>query len=145
MEEKKSNKINISTGLLIVAIIIIIILCTYIFILLNKVDTTLDETGLLSSVDNIISTNKDTLPQLAGEFSDIKSIIKEYIDNKDVENYKDFDYDLDSDGIIDKIILKHIINENEDLYSSNRDYHVLEYNGKTICDYWEGRGVCWNC
>ena len=77
-------------------------------------------------LETTISSNTDTLPQLPGDFFDIKSIIKEYRDNQNVKNYKDFKYDLDSDGIMDKITLKHIINENEESYFSNREYYVID-------------------
>ena len=151
MEEKKNVKINSSTVLLIVALVIIIILCIYIFKLSRKIDTLLENTNCdynsLNENDNIdtktdttISNDRDTLPQLPGEFLDIKSITKEYRDNQNVKNYKDFEYDLDSDGIIDKITLKHIINENEEEYSSDREYYILEYNGKSIYDHWYGLG-----
>ena len=152
MEEKKSNKISVSTILLGVALVIIIILCIYIFKLSRKIDTLLEninsDYNSLNENDNIdtktdttILNDKDTLPQLPGEFLDIKSITKEYRDNQNVKNYKDFEYDLDSDGIIDKITLKHIINENEEQYSSDREYYVLEYNGKSIYDHWYGLGT----
>ena len=152
MEEKKSNKISVSTILLGVALVIIIILCIYIFKLSRKIDTLLENTNSdynsLNENDNIdtktdttILNDKDTLPQLPGEFLDIKSITKEYRDNQNVKNYKDFEYDLDSDGIIDKITLKHIVNENEEEYSSDREYYVLEYNGKSIYDHWYGLGT----
>ena len=152
MEEKKSNKISVSTILLGVALVIIIILCIYIFKLSRKIDTLLEninsDYNSLNENDNIdtktdttILNDKDTLPQLPGEFLDIKSITKEYRDNQNVKNYKDFEYDLESDGIIDKITLKHIINENEEQYSSDREYYVLEYNGKSIYDHWYGLGT----
>lgn len=156
MKEKKS--INISTVLLFVAIIIIIILCTYIFILsknntsdgLNS-SASLDYTNSISNTaitdTNVdinlkpsISKTNDTLPQLEGEFSDIKSITKEYRDTQNVKNYKDFEYDLDSDSTTDKITLKHIINENEDESSFDRDYYLLEYNGTAIYEHWIGTG-----
>ncbi|MBR0427919.1 MAG: hypothetical protein IJK18_06970 [Clostridia bacterium] len=86
------------------------------------------------------STSSKTVPQLAGNFYEIKSIIKEYRENEKVKNYKDFNYDLDSDGTIDKITLKHIINEKEEEYSSDRDYYSFEYNGKPIYDHWDGFG-----
>lgn len=151
MEEKKPVKISLSTVLLIVALVIIIFLCIYIFRLSSKIDTlsdnknsisnSLNETDTVDSkTETTISTNTDTLPQLPGNFSDIKSIIKEYRDNQNVKNYKDFEHDIDSDGIIDKITLKHIINENEEEYSSDREYYVLEYNGKSIYDHWYGMG-----
>lgn len=86
------------------------------------------------------STSSKVVPQLAGNFYEIKSIIKEYRENEKVKNYKDFNYDLDSDGTIDKITLKHIVNEKEEEYSSERDYYTLEYNGKSIYDHWDGMG-----
>ena len=86
------------------------------------------------------STSSKTIPQLDGIFYEIKSLIKEYRNNEKVKNYKDFNYDLDSDGTIDKITLKHIINEKEEEYSSDRDYYSLEYNGKPIYDHWDGFG-----
>ena len=86
------------------------------------------------------STSSKAVPQLAGNFYEIKSIIKEYRENEKVKNYKDFNYDLDSDGTIDKITLKHIVNEKEEEYSSERDYYTLEYNGKSIYDHWDGMG-----
>lgn len=148
MKKKKSIKINLLTVLLIVTLVIIIILCIYILKLSSKIDTLLEnKNSVLNSLnenntldikpETTISTNTDTL---IGEFSDIKSIIKEYRDNQNVKNYKDFEYDIDSDGIIDKITLKHIINENEEEYSSDREYYVLEYNGKSIYDHWYGMG-----
>lgn len=86
------------------------------------------------------STSSKVVPQLAGKFYEIKSIIKEYRDNEKVKNYKDFNYDLDSNGTTDKITLKHIVNEKEEEYSSERDYYTLEYNGKSIYDHWDGMG-----
>ena len=107
-------------------------------------DATLrDEDDGPQPMDNNIevqSTSSKTVPQLDGNFYEIKSIIKEYRDNEKVKNYKDFNYDLDSDGTIDKITLKHIINEKEEEYSSDRNYYSLEYNGKPIYDHWDGYG-----
>lgn len=163
MEEKKEIKINLATVLLIIAIIIIIILCIYIFVFLNRNNTNkIDTSSSIAYTNNIsntiiesntldtslnkdvsettTSTSKDTLPQLSGEFFDIKSITKEYRDNQNVKNYKDFDYDIDSDGTVDKITLKYILNENEDEYSFDREYYLLEYNGKSIYDHWDGMG-----
>lgn len=151
MEEKKSIKFNLITGLLIVAIVIIILLCIYIIRLSTKVDTISERTETSSLTEKTTSisdslsetntldnttetTNKYILPQLNGEFSDIKSITKDYRDNQNVKNFKDFSYDLDSDGTIDKITLKHITNENED------EYYLLEYNGKSIYEHWNGMG-----
>ena len=71
------------------------------------------------------STSSKVVPQLAGNFYEIKSIIKEYRENEKVKNYKIINYDLDSDGTIDKITLKHIVNENEEEYSSERDYYTF--------------------
>ena len=128
MEEKKYSKISLSTVLLI------IILCIYILKLSSKIDTLLEKENSISKwkwyfrirLETTISSNTDTLPQLPGDFFDIKSIIKEYRDNQNVKNYKDFKYDLDSVGIMDKITLKHIINENEESYFSNREYYVID-------------------
>lgn len=105
--------------------------------------TSIDEDDGPQPMDNNIevqSTSSKTVPQLAGNFYEIKSLIKEYRDNEKVKNYKDFNYDLDSDGTIDKITLKHIINEKEEEYSSDRNYYSLEYNGKPIYDHWDGYG-----
>ena len=105
--------------------------------------TLIDEDDGTQPMDKNIdsqSTSSRTVPQLDGNFYEIKSIIKEYRDNEKVKNYKDFNYDLDSDGTIDKITLKHIINEKEEEYSSDRDYYSLEYNGKPIYDHWDGYG-----
>ncbi|MBR2289162.1 MAG: hypothetical protein IJ867_00705 [Clostridia bacterium] len=93
-----------------------------------------------TGVENKTSTIEDTLPQLAGKFFDIDLITKESGEIQNVKNYKDFEYDLDSDGIIDKITLKHVLNENEDTYSFDREYYILDYNGNSIYDHWQGNG-----
>lgn len=97
------------------------------------------------SSEAVESDNQDskgiTLPQLKGEFYSIESIIKESRENQNIKNYKDFEFDLDNDGEIDEITLRHVVNEDEDIYSSDRDYHILEYNGESIYDHWFGMGT----
>ena len=85
--------------------------------------------------------NSKTVSQMPGVFYEIKDLTKESRSNEDIKNYKDFEFDLDGDGIIDKITLKHIVNKNEPEYSSERSYYILSYNGKTIYEHWEGRGT----
>lgn len=169
MENKKQVKIRISTLLLVIAIFIIIILCIIICILLNENSLIKSKNAELSNSKNIelhenanesIAENLDkneefgndttniennnskkiTLPQIDGEFYEIEEIIKEERVIENVKNYKDFEFDLDKDGEIDKITLRHIVNENEEENSFDREYYTLEYNGETIYERWYGYG-----
>ena len=146
-EEKKLSKINLTTGLLLLSIIIIIMLCVYIVILQNESNsdsktneneisqptgdnnTSDDENTTPEPTPNPEPQKNDTLTQLSGEFYDIKTIAKEYRDNKNVKNYKEFIFDLDSDSTTDKVTLKHVVSEPE------KDYYYLEYNGKSIYEW----------
>lgn len=159
-EEKKEIRIKLSTVFLIIAIILITIIAL-LYVqkketdrkitelenyanemqenlnnLEEKVNYENDEEENDEKENNIENTTTEEtviVPQLSGKFFEIESICKEYRHNSDVKNFKDFEYDLDSDGITDKITLRHNTNENEDNYS-------LEYNGKEIRGYWEGLG-----
>ena len=158
MEEKKNIKIRLLAGLLIIALIVIVILSSYIYILLKQNDSRQETNHIVESNNNVTSiqdtndnhsnTNEDditdttkdtvdtiTLSQLPGEFFEIEAITKEERQKENVKNYKDFEFDLDADGKIDKVTLRHIVNENEDIYSSERDYYILEYNGEIIYRY----------
>lgn len=168
MEDKKSVKIGLSTLLLIISIIIIAILSVVVYILVkenktikednavemiqeNYEDSEIDSIENLEVLNNNIPNNKTedenydskgiALPQLEGKFYNIESIVKEYRNIENVKNYKDFEFDLDNDSETDKITLRHIVNEDENIYSSDRDYYALEYNGKSIYDHWYGMGI----
>ena len=169
MENKKYIKISLSTLLLIIAIFIIVILSIIICILLNEnklmkeKNETLSNSNNINSIqesknnfdlnnknveenNNMVNTEKIdeegiTLPQLEGTFYSIESITKESREIENVKNYKDFEFDLDNDGEIDKVTLRHIINEDEELNFFDRDYYVLEYNGELIYKRWYGIGI----
>lgn len=91
-------------------------------------------------VNNEENDNAKICPQLNGQFYNIKTIMKEFRNNQNIKNYKDFEFDLDNDGIIDKVTLRHIVNEDEERYSNDRDYYRLEYDGELIYEHWYGLG-----
>lgn len=86
------------------------------------------------------NTKKVTLSQLSGDFYKIEEITKEEREIRNVKNYKDFEFDLDNDGEIDKIKLRHVVKEDEEENSYDRTYYTLEYNGNVIYERWEGYG-----
>lgn len=155
MENKKRN---LSTVFLIIVIVLIVVIGGILYIqkiesnkaiaeLENKIieipedlNNSKEKNEDENTENNTTISKTNTLSQLYGEFFDITSIIKEFREIENIKNYKNFDYDLDSDGITDTVTLKHIINENESKYSSTRDYHSLEYNGETIYDTFQGVG-----
>lgn len=93
----------------------------------------------VATEDGSISKEKKST-QMEGTFYPISGIARETRDNYDVKNYKDFQYDIDGDGESDLIRLKHIIDENEDEYSSRRDYYSLVCNDKVVYEHWAGMG-----
>lgn len=160
MENKKSIKINLSTLFIIILIIIIAVLSFFVCKLVKENKDIKNELNAVSneSVSNLIDEEIDKedeensdeeekedttegikLSQLEGEFYKIEEIIKEEREILNVKNYKDFEFDLDNDGEIDKITLRHIVNEEEET-SVDRDYYTLEYNGKTVYERWYGMG-----
>jgi len=160
MEDKKNVKIRLLTGLLIIALIVIVILSIYIYTLLKRNNSVEEMNSILENNNFVEETNKisdnndiltqvenddlkakgTTLSQLPGDFYDIEAIIKEKKQKDDIKNYKDFEFDLDADGKIDKVTLRHIVNENEEIDSSESDYYTLEYNGENIYSHWGGMG-----
>ena len=161
MENKKSIKINLSTLFIIILIIIIAVLSFFVCKLVKENKNIKNELDAASneSVSNLIDENIDKeeeensdeeekeditegvkLSQLEGEFYKIEEIIKEEREIVNVKNYKDFEFDLDNDGEVDKITLRHIVNKDEEETSVDRDYYTLEYNGKTVYERWYGMG-----
>lgn len=161
MENKKAIKISISTLFIIILIIIIAILSFFVCKLVKENKNIKKELEIVSNenVSNLISEEADReteensekdddentsegvkLSQLNGVFYNIEEIIKEDREILNVKNYKDFEFDLDNDGEVDKITLRHIVNEDEEETSVDRDYYTLEYNGKTVYERWYGMG-----
>jgi len=107
----------------------------------NITNSEIEENGnsVLANKDEV-NSKKVTLSQLSGDFYEIEEIIKEEREIWNVKNYKDFEFDLDSDGEIDKIKLRHVVNENEEENSYDSTYYTLEYNGEAIYERWEGYG-----
>lgn len=67
----------------------------------NNIDTT-------SKVDEKepIEVKWEKLVQFDNRFFKLKDIAKEYRECDKIKNYKDFNYDLDGDGVIDKITIR---------------------------------------
>lgn len=107
----------------------------------NSINSEVEENSksIISNNDEP-NSKKVTLSQLSGDFYKIEEITKEEREIRKVKNYKNFEFDLDSDGEIDKITLKHVVNENEEENSYDRNYYTLEYNGENIYERWYGYG-----
>ena len=81
MEEKKTTKINLSTFFLIVSIIIIIVLCIFIYKLYNDKTTEIQKsTGLQTQINNLNSTIND----LQGKINTISETIFDVLENAGV-------------------------------------------------------------
>lgn len=77
---------------------------------------------------------KDSFSQLPGSFYHIDLLTKEYRENSSVENNKGFEYDLDSDGIIDTIKV-----ESKETEFGNE--YTLKYGSNIIHENWQGMGA----
>lgn len=151
--EKKQGKLL--TVILVIAIILIVVMGALLYMQKIDADRKIEElenkaSELQEKIDSIANTIKDkedtvlneiNLKQFNNKFYEIGDIAKEYSDFNNIKNYKDFNYDLDGDGEIDKVTLKHIINEDEEIYSSDREYDILEYNGEKFAEYRYGREI----
>ena len=147
-----NKKGSLLTVFLVVAIILIIVMGALLYMQKTESDKQLAELennasklqetindlqGKIDSISNTINDKDDTslneknLKQFDNKFYEIDDIAKEYSDFNSIKNYKDFNYDLDGDGKIDKITLRHIMNE----------YDVLEYNGEKIAQYYHGSTI----
>ena len=151
--ENKNGKLL--TVLLIITIILIVVMGAVLYI--QKIEADRKKSELennkseiqekIDSIDNTIKDKEDTvlnesnLKQFNNKFYEISDIAKEYSNFNDIKNYKDFNYDLDGDGEIDKLTLKHIINEEEEIYSAEREYDILEYNGEKFAEYHYGCAI----
>ena len=158
MEEKKEIKIKLSTVIIIILVLVIIGLFAYIIYnpkvqenVTNNVNNEVIKNEVSENVtentnENIIdTTNKEEekekkeeekntevkgekLVQFDNRFFELKDIAKEYRECNKIKNYKDFNYDLDGDGIKDKITIRKVEETDED--NNNYEIHVFELNGK---------------
>ena len=84
----------------------------------NKIDNSITNTNTNLSTNEQITSNSSekntegkSLIQFDTKFFELKEMAKEYRLSKNIQNFKDFDYDLDGDGKIDKITIENSKNE----------------------------------
>lgn len=150
MEEKRTIKIRLSLVLIIIVILILLVAGMLIYISkttdlksntesnftnnikkelanFDKENITNDEIGEMdNSQTNEIKGEK--FIQFDTEFYELKDIAKEYRNCENIKNYKDFEYDLDGDGIKDKITTKPD--------KSEEGKYVFELNGKEFAAHY---------
>ena len=154
MENKKGS---LSTVFLVIAIMLIIVMGVFMYMQKTEADrqiaelennaSKLQETindfqGKIDSISNTINDKDETnsyennLTQFDTEFYDLKEVAKEYRDYQNISNYKDFDYDLDGDGIDDKITLSHKTEKVENGVGgyNEKDIYSIEFNGETFSE-----------
>ena len=81
---------------------------------------------------NSINLNENNLIQFNTEFYELNDVAKEYREYKNIKNYKDFNHDLDGDGITDKIRISH--KTKTDYRIGERDYYEITLNGETFSE-----------
>lgn len=144
MEEKKEIRIKFSTLIIIILILIIIGLVTNIIynprtkevtnnnevienkITENKVETTTQE----AKKDKEITTIKgEKLVQFDSNFFGLKDVAQDYRLSENIKNYKDFNYDLDGDGVTDKITIQ----KNKE---NDGESYLFKLNGKGFAEHY---------
>ena len=82
----------------------------------------------------------EKLVQFQNEFFELEKIAKEYRVIEDIKNYKDFNYDLDGDGVKDKITIRKVKDDGVLESSDENEYyiHVFELNGKEFSRNYKG-------
>ena len=71
----------------------------------NNIDTTNKQEDDKEE-ENPIDVKGEKLVQFDNSFFELEDIAKEYRECDKIKNYKDFNYDLDGDGVIDKITIR---------------------------------------
>lgn len=89
----------------------------------NK-EETLSQDNNTVNTDNIITENKI----VSKEYEKLEDIAIEYRDSSKIKNYKDFNYDIDNDGKIDKITIRKDKNSEFDNYLFELNGNVFEEN-----------------
>ena len=135
----KITKTKVLTVLLIIAVVIIAILSVK---LLSKEEnnTVNQPQEVVVNSEQIeekkeepaVEENKikgEKLLQFDTEFYNLEDVALEWRDSEKVKNYKDFNYDLDGDGVVDKVTMKWDKEENGELILSlngvefDRNFH----------------------
>lgn len=150
MESKNSS---FSTVFLVIAIIVIILMGVFIYMQKVEADEKITELennaselqeninnlqGKIDSISNTINDNNSTnfnesnLIQFNTKFYELNEVAKEYREYKNIKNYKDFNYDLDGDGKIDKITISHKT-KIDDIIGEINSYEIT-LNGETFSE-----------
>ena len=149
----ENKKVNFSIVFLTIAIIVILLMGVFIY--MQKVESDkkitklennaseLQETinnlqGKLDSISdtindkNLTNLNENNLIQFNTKFYELNDVAKEYREYKNIKNYKDFNYDLDGDGEIDKITISHKT-KIDDIIGEIHSYPIT-INGETFSE-----------
>ena len=146
MENKKGS---LSKVFLVIAIILIIVMGALLYMQKKEADRQIVElknnaiklqetiNDLEKQIDNSSNTinnigvkksNDNIFMQFNTKFYDLSDIAKDYIDYKNIKNHKEFNYDLDGDGIIDNII----VSQNAEMVNNGvgGNYEISSYSAK---------------
>lgn len=84
--------------------------------------------------EEITDLKGEKLVQFDNEFFELKDIAKEYREYQKIKNYKDFNYDLDGDGITDKVTLSHKTEKTDNGVGGyhEEDIYSVKLNDKTF-------------
>ncbi len=102
-----------------------------------KINENKDESNKTSqSITNNDNKSKSgtKLLQFDTEFYKLEEIALEYRELGKIKNYKDFEYDLDGDGKVDKITIKHSTKKEKisSDYTQVDEIYVIQLNGKNF-------------
>lgn len=114
---------NLIIGILTIMIIIVGGILIYQY----KFEDKLDDNNSINVNDDkdIIDIDGDMIVQFNKEFFDLKDIAKEYVSSRDFDGVSKFSYDLDDDGVVDKI----------SFYKKDEsDAYSIELNGKVVVE-----------
>ena len=150
MEEKEPIKLKLTTVLLIIAVIVIIVMGIFIYYLLSiknsedsieinnlnntksqNAENTTEETKENNINEDSENVKNSTKNVSSSKLYDIKDAAKEYRLSENIKNYKDFNYDLDGDGNIDKITIQY---DKELSKENGNDYYIFKLNGKQFTE-----------
>lgn len=97
---------------------------------IKKKDTenSYENINITNTIDtnNTVNTNNTIIIEETDEYMDLNTMTIEYRDSDKIKNYKSFNYDLDGDGIIDKVT---IINDTD-----NYGNYMFDLNGITFAE-----------
>lgn len=111
----------------ILSIMILIVggILVYQYIFEEKVDEneSSNVSDNMTEDNDITNIDGEVIVQFNKEFYDLKRTAKEYVSFRNLDGVKKFNYDLDADGVVDKI----------NFYEENNTY-VVELNGKKVIE-----------